>query len=52
MSSNEEKIEIKKDCRFYKNHRYCNALKEMYCHKEICNFYKPKEEKGKKNDSK
>jgi hypothetical protein len=35
----EEKIEIKKDCVFYKDNRHCTALKEMYCHKEICSFY-------------
>ena len=52
MSNNEQEIKIKKDCKFYKNHRTCSALKEMYCHKEICIFYKPKKEKENKNVSK
>ena len=50
MSENE--IKIKKDCKFYKNHRTCSALNEMYCHKEICIFYKPQKEKENKNVSK
>lgn len=39
---NEQEIKIKKDCEFYKNHKHCKALNQMYCHKEICNFYRPK----------
>ena len=35
----EEKIGIKTDCVFYKDNKHCTALNEMYCHKEICNFY-------------
>lgn len=48
----ENKIQIREDCVFFKNHRNCYALKKMYCHKEICSFYKAKEEKEHKNDSK
>ena len=44
MSNNEQEIKIKTDCEFYKNNRHCNALKQMYCNKEICSFYQPKQE--------
>lgn len=41
-------IEVKKDCFAYKEakdkRKYgsCDALTDLYCKKEICNFYKPK----------
>ena len=36
-----EKIEVKEDCFSFDEHRKkCKALKELYCEKEICNFYK------------
>ena len=46
-------IEVKKDCFAYKKpldeHKYgtYNALTELFCKKEICNFYKPKGDTGK-----
>lgn len=36
---------IHKDCFAYKNagrNPHCIALKELYCKKEECNWYKPK----------
>lgn len=48
-----DNIEIKKDCFAYKKpldeRKYgtCNALTELYCKDEICNFYKPKGDTGK-----
>ena len=46
-------IEVKKDCFAYKKpldeRKYgtCNALTELYCKDEICNFYKSKGDTGK-----
>lgn len=45
-----DNVEIKKDCFAYKetpNRKIgsCNALTELFCKKEICNFYKPEKEK-------
>ena len=50
MNNNEQEIKIKKDCEFYKNNRHCNALNQMYCHKEICNFYQPRHKTTRKPD--
>lgn len=37
-------IEIKKDCKFYKDMGHgtgkCSALMELYCKNEKCKFYK------------
>ena len=37
-------IELKKDCKFYKDMGHgkcmCSALKELYCRNEKCKFYK------------
>lgn len=42
-----EPIEVKTDCFAYRKgvtEAYaCKALRELYCKKEKCNFYKPKE---------
>lgn len=46
----EEKFEIKKDCFAYREKetssgllkQECNALNDLYCKKENCNFYKCK----------
>lgn len=50
MSSQKE-IGVKKDCFAYKEKDYagkiqstCIALKELYCQKEQCKFYKRREE--------
>lgn len=46
------KSKIKKDCFAYRDSKKknvpfgtCNALKELYCRKEECAFYKPKKSK-------
>lgn len=46
--STQKEIGLKKDCFAYKEricgkgiHRHCSALKELYCEKEQCKFYKP-----------
>lgn len=42
----DHKAEIKKDCFAYTkrgNTEKCAALKELYCKKEVCKFYKSKE---------
>ena len=44
------KVEVRKDCKFYKNDKVCTALKELYCKCEVCNFYKSR--KDDTNDSK
>ena len=44
-----DNIEIKKDCFAYKKpldeHKCdtCDALTELFCKEEVCNFYKPKD---------
>lgn len=48
---NSEKIGSKKDCFAYNAGNLksnCVALKELYCQKEHCKFYKPKVAKTKK----
>lgn len=40
-------LRIKHDCFAYnKDKRECTALNELYCMKEKCSFYKPKEEQN------
>ena len=34
---------INRDCIMYKNDTTCSGLNKLYCKKEKCNFYKPKE---------
>lgn len=44
------KIEIKKDCFAYKDTNgrgKCAALKELYCEKEHCAFYKVRREEAR-----
>lgn len=48
-------IEVKKDCfEFDKTNNCCKALRELYCKRENCVFYKSKEqyEKEMKNSMK
>ena len=35
------KFEPKKDCQMYISDKECRGLKQMYCLKENCVFYKP-----------
>ena len=36
-------FEVKKDCFAYdKNKNKCNSLKDLYCRKSVCEFYKTK----------
>ena len=35
------KIEVKEDCEMYNTIGACKGLKELYCKKEKCRFYKP-----------
>jgi len=45
---NNDKIEIKTDCIMYRPlKKECDGLKELYCVKEKCNFYKTKKEDDK-----
>lgn len=40
-----QQFEKKTDCKMYnKETNSCNALKELYCKKEKCGFYKPRKE--------
>lgn len=43
----EQKYEVKTDCFAYRAGKVeeyaCSALRELYCKKGKCNFYKPKE---------
>lgn len=46
---NDEKLTIKvqRDCILYKSENVCAGLKQMYCKKENCNFYKNRKEYNK-----
>lgn len=48
-----EPIGVKTDCFAYREGvieaRACDALRELYCKKEKCNFYKPKSQVDKCN---
>lgn len=37
-----KRFEAREDCRFHKDKHTCSALKQMYCTKEKCKFWKPK----------
>lgn len=45
-------IEVKKDCKLYndidKKEGFCRGLNDLYCKRERCKFYKPKQEQKKK----
>lgn len=44
-------FEVKKDCFAYstENNR-CSVLRDTYCKKENCKFYKPSRKRGDKKD--
>ena len=47
LRGNYPQYEARTDCLFYRAQGYrkpdCAALKELYCRKEKCSFYKPRE---------
>lgn len=47
VDKNGNKIEVKKDCIFFRNKQKsegsCLALRALYCTKENCKFYKTKD---------
>lgn len=36
-----KKFVVRKDCFAYNGTKSCSCLKELYCSKEECKFYKP-----------